>query len=202
DFSSWSFASPAAYTFHVNNTRNEDGITLYPSDEIQGDDYRIGNIARDLSYGLSNDADKIKAVHDFVVTTLFYDTTSVDSPLQRKKQSALAALDNGTAVCEGYTSLATALLRNMGIHAKAIAGLGDGGPHAWNNVLVDTTWLFLDTTWDDPYPLKGDPRISTKYYLLPSLTGIGGDHVPQDARPGRDIVTAAPSWRGHPDGWY
>ncbi|MEI6387822.1 MAG: transglutaminase-like domain-containing protein [Spirochaetota bacterium] len=202
DFSRWSFASPAAYTFHVNNTRSEDGITLYPSDEIQSDDFRIGNIAKDLSYGLAKDTDKIKAIHDFVVTTLYYDTLSADFPEVRKKQNALAALDNGTAVCEGYTSLATALLRNMGIRAKAIAGLGDGGPHAWNNVLVGTTWLFLDTTWDDPNPVKGDPRISTAYYLLDSLTGIGGDHVPQDQRPERDIVAGAPFWRGHPDGWY
>ncbi len=202
DFSSWSFASPAAYTFHVNNTRNEDGIALYPSDEIQSDDYRIGNIAKDLSYGLTGDTDTIKAIHDFVVTTLYYDTLSADVSAVRKKQSALAALDNGTAVCEGYTSLTTALLRNLGIRAKAVAGLGNGGAHAWNNVLVSGSWLFLDATWDDPSLVPGDSRISYSYYLLPSLTGIGGDHVPQDQRPERDLVTAVPSWRGHPDGWY
>ena len=137
-----------------------------------------------------------------MVTNLYYDTASFNDPSQRKKQDALASLNNGTAVCEGYTSLMSALLRCVGIHAKAISGLGNGGAHAWDNVYMGSTWLLLDATWDDPYPLQGDPRISYDYYLLASLTGIGGDHVPQDQRIGRQVLVAIPTWRGHPDGWY
>ena len=198
DFSGWSY-STTAYAFQVTNTRDEDGIFRYPSGGVQSDDFLIGNIQRDLTFALDDERDKIKAIHDYVVQALYYDDASlVDG--QRKKQDALSTLANGTGVCEGYTSLTTALLRSAGIPARAVSGTA-GGPHAWNNILVDGSWLFLDSTWDDPYE-QGDDSVRYEYFLLTDLTGIAGDHAPEDLRIGRAIVVCAPRWRGLPDGWY
>ncbi len=205
DYGALSYSSNPVYTFNVTNTRDEDGTFRYPSDEIQSDDFRIANIARDLTFGLVGTRDKIKAIHDYVVQTLYYDDASLTAG-QRRKQDAISSLVNGTGVCEGYTSLTDALLRSAGIPAKAVSGRAvtatENIAHAWTNVLVDGTWLFLDSTWDDPYPLKGDSSIRYNYYLLASLTGVGGDHVPEDQRPGRATGSNPPSWRGYPDGWY
>ncbi|MDP3179811.1 MAG: transglutaminase-like domain-containing protein, partial [Spirochaetaceae bacterium] len=149
---------------------------------------------------LENERDKIKAIHDYVVKTLYYDHASLVVD-QRKKQDALSTLLNGTGVCEGYTSLTAALLRSAGIPARAVSGDTAGGAHAWNNILVEGSWLFLDSTWDDPYE-QGDDSVRHKYYLLTDLTGIASDHTPQDLRIGRGIAVGAPRWRGLPDGWY
>ena len=201
DYHSCSYSGPA-YTFHVNNTRDEDGTFLYPSAAIQSDDYQVSNLARRLTFGLTQKTDQIKALHDYVVTYLYYDQDSLVAG-RRKKQDALSVMKNGTAVCEGYTSLMSALLRASGFRAKAVSGSVSGGAHAWDNVLVDGSWLFLDSTWDDPYTFQGDPRISYTYFLLSSLTGVNGDHDPQEERSGRAIVAAVnPKWRGYPDGWY
>jgi uncharacterized protein YjdB/transglutaminase-like putative cysteine protease len=202
DYNAWSYYPQAAYTFHVNNTRDESGVFLYPSDAIQSDDFRVSNIANDLTYGITDAQAKIKAIHDYVVKLIYYDNDSLADG-QRKKQDTLSVLNNGTGVCEGYTSLANALLRAVGIRAKCVSGQGGGGPHAWTNVLLDGTWLFMDCTWDDPYP-QGDYSVRYKYFLLTSMTGIADDHKPEDDRAGRGLVVAvkAPSWRGRPNGWY
>jgi transglutaminase-like putative cysteine protease len=199
DYNNFTYSPSAIYTFHANNTRDESGIFLYPSDAVQSDDFRISNIASDLTFGLTDSQAKIKAVHDYVVKGLYYDDASLLDG-HRKKQDALSTLDNATGVCEGYTSLTNALLRAAGIHAKCVSGTA-GGAHAWTNVLVEGSWLFLDSTWDDPYP-EGDYSIRYKYFLLTSLTGIDGDHTPLGERAERDVAIPAPSWRGRPNGWY
>lgn len=203
DFSGGSFWQPPLYNFTVNNTCNEDGVFLYPSAPIQSDDFAISNLRNDLAAGLGTVTDRIKAFHDYVVRYLHYDHDSlVDG--KRKKQDALSVLANGTAVCEGYTTLMTALLRADGIRTKAVSGYATESEvcHAWNNLLLDGTWYFLDATWDDPYE-EGDNRVRYKYYMLTSLDGIDGSHTWSSDRVDRAIGTVGiPAWRGYPDGWY
>jgi hypothetical protein len=200
DFGGWSYSVTPRYSFIINNIRDEDGVFFYPSAAIQSDDFTISNIRNDLTVGLANKTDRIKSFHDYVVQYLHYDYDSL-YPGQRKKQDTLSTLANGTAVCEGYTSLMAALLRSDGIRTKAVSGYA-GGAHAWNNLLLDGIWYFLDATWNDPYE-EGDDRVRYDYYLLTTLDGINGDHTAVNDRPDRAIgVVGNPSWQGMPDGWY
>lgn len=184
--------STLLYKFTVTNTRDEYGQFLYPSDYSQSDDIVLQNKAVELTYNLTNEDDKIKAIYDFVVKRNHYDFDSTNEG-QRKKQDALSVFNNQMGVCEGYTMLFTALARANGIQTKIIYGLavtqtGNVG-HAWNNILYQNSlWKFVDSTWGDPVPNDTDPNsVTYKYYMLDDMTGIGGDHIPSNEGGGRSV---------------
>ncbi|WP_158629969.1 transglutaminase domain-containing protein [Cohnella sp. AR92] len=101
---------------------------------------------------------KVKAVHDWILLNVAYDRTL-------QKHSAYDALAKGTAVCQGYASLAYRLLKDAGVETRIAEGTVSTGAHAWNLVKLDGKWYHLDTTFDDPVPdVKG--RTTYSYYLL------------------------------------
>ncbi|WP_147635126.1 transglutaminase domain-containing protein [Treponema pectinovorum] len=164
-------------TFTVTNTRNEDGTWLYPSNYVQSDDIAVMNKAADLTAGLTTTKDKIKALHDFIVTSTVYDFDSFQIPGKRKRQDASAVLEYGMAVCEGYSNLSAALLRSLGVQIKIISS--QAADHAWNNVNVGTAdspvWTLLDCTWDDP-AIDGNKDAGSLFviydnFLLADLSG-------------------------------
>ncbi len=168
-------------TFTVNNTREEDGTFLYPSSVVQGDDITIMNKAVDLTAGLTGTTAKIKAVHDWIVTSNYYDQDSL-IPGKRKRQDALAVMEYGMCVCEGYANLTAALLRNCGIQVKFISS--NSLNHAWNQVNVGTEanpdWRLLDSCWDDPIFDDGKNHsdyVSYENFLLPDLEGGSKPHT-------------------------
>ncbi len=189
-----------AVTFTVNNTRNEDGTWLYPSSVVQADDINIMNKAADITYGLETAYDKAKAIHDWIVLNHFYDMDSFGTPY-RKRQDAVAVMEYGMAVCEGYANLACALIRNCGIEVKFISSTSM--VHGWNHVNVGTAdnpaWRLLDCTWDDPIGdnLPAD-FIRWDNCLVEDLYGGNGFHAAtdQEASIGRSISIS----RGHDDG--
>lgn len=142
--------SATSVKFTVQNTRDEDGSWLYPSNYVQSDDIAIMNKAMELTADLTDNTDKIKALHDYVVTATVYDNASYSGA--RKRQDASAVLEYGMAVCEGYANLSAALLRSIGVQTKIISS--SAANHAWNNVNVGTAdsadWRLFDCTWDDP----------------------------------------------------
>ncbi len=191
----------ASYEFTVNNTRDEDGTFCYPSCPIQSDSRMIYNLTSWITKDKTNDEEKIKAIHDFVIKFLHYDNDSLESG-KRKKQDAISTFYNKTGVCEGYTSLMVAMLRSIGYKAKAIAGEGlsggEWGGHAWLEVKTGSKWKFIDPTWDDPTNMGGD-YVGYDYFYLDE-TPV--DHTWKDDRPGRSIESTQPQFRGYPNGWY
>ena len=199
------FEKYPAVTFTVTNTRDEDGTWLYPSSVVQADDINIMNKAADITYGFETAYDKAKAIHDWIVLNHFYDMDSTGGGT-RKRQDAVAVMEYGMAVCEGYANLAAALIRNCGIEVKYISsGYID---HGWNHVNVGTAnepdWRLLDCTWDDPIGKPAD-FIQWENCLIEDLNG-GSDnpslsvkgHAASDQKEsiGRSISIG----RGHDDG--
>lgn len=191
------FKDYPAVTFTVNNTRDEDGTWLYPSSVVQADDINIMNKAADITYGLETAYDKAKAIHDWIVLNHFYDYDSFNTPNNRKRQDAVAVMEYGMAVCEGYANLAAALIRNCGIEVKFISSISMN--HGWNHVNVGTAdnpdWRLLDCTWDD---FRGADSISWNNCLVEDLYGGYESHAAtdQEASIGRSISIS----RGHDDG--
>lgn len=100
---------------------------------------------------------KVKAIHDWIVGNVAYDST-----LQR--YTAYEALTTGLAVCQGYSLLAYRMLKAAGINTLIIEGQVDTGNHVWNMVQLDSKWQHLDITWDDPLPDRPD-TVSYDYFL-------------------------------------
>ena len=185
--------SKPSVEFTVNNTRDEDGTYLYPSSVIQCDNMEIMNKAADLTAGLTDTKAKIKIIHDWIVTSKFYDLDSRYGSGSRKRQDAVAVMEYGMCVCEGYANLTAALLRNCGIQVKYISS--PSLDHAWNEVNVGTLdsqdWRLLDSTWDDPILSTGDGGpyyVSYDNYLLEDLTGGSESHNGGEASTSRAVT--------------
>lgn len=61
--------------------------------------------------------------------------------------TAYCALENGYAVCDGYTSLLNMLLNLDGIDCEGRLGNAGGGLHEWTYAKLDGEWLNVDVTW-------------------------------------------------------
>ncbi|CAM3986657.1 transglutaminase [Paenibacillus alkaliterrae] len=118
-----------------------------------------------------NDHEKIKAIHDWIVTNVEYDQSLTH-------YTAYAAVIRGEAVCQGYALLGYKMLKEAGIPVLIAEGTVNTGEHAWNMVQLDGRWYHLDLTWDDPItkPAEGkkptapvvkssDGTIRYNYYL-------------------------------------
>lgn len=152
---------------------------------------------------ISDKRELVKALHDYVVLRLHYDTpTSLltgEAALTRPSQQADDVFAARTGVCEGYARLMKALGDAAGLEVAFITGYirdarrnsGDastddaikhaleGNLHAWNAVKIDGTWLFVDATWDDPVTDDGSQRLSETYLFTPPRL-FGLDHFPEE----------------------
>ncbi|PGV60351.1 S-layer protein [Bacillus cereus] len=111
--------------------------------------------------------EKVKAIHDYVVKHVSYDTSF-------QAYTAYEALANRSAVCQGYALLTYQLLKEAGVEGHIVTGTGNGQPHAWNLVKIEGKWYHLDTTFDDPIP-DVEGRVTYSYYNL-SDEQIAKDH--------------------------
>ncbi|MBS7262405.1 MAG: hypothetical protein KIG36_02225 [Eubacteriales bacterium] len=112
-----------------------------------------------------SDYEKALALHDALARHVVYDLAVSD-------QSAYSATVLGTGVCAGYARSYQYLLQAVGISAWTISGLGNGGSHAWNAVVLNGRRYYTDVTWDDG---EDDGAVSYAYFNLPAAR-IAEDH--------------------------
>ena len=113
------------------------------------------------------DEQKVKAVHDYVITNSVYDILCYDeSDTCDTDHSAIGVLFDGNAVCEGYAHAVDIMLRALRIPTFRISS----EDHQWNAVLIDDIWYHLDVTWDDPAGTPGIDYLEYDYYLIDTVT--------------------------------
>ncbi|XEC95480.1 transglutaminase domain-containing protein [Paenibacillus tarimensis] len=118
---------------------------------------KVKNTVKSIIKPEMNDHEKVKAIHDWIIFNVKYDG-------QLKRYTAYEAIVSGKAVCQGYSLLASKMLKEAGIKNRIIEGEVSTGDHAWNLVLINGTWYHLDVTWDDPLPDRGN-QAAYNYYL-------------------------------------
>ena len=97
----------------------------------------------------SDDYTKIKTIYDYICANVTYDYANLENDAYTLKYTAYAALNNGTAVCQGYATLLYRMLLRAGVDCRVITGVDDNNePHAWNIVALDGIYYNLDSTWD------------------------------------------------------
>lgn len=135
---------------------------------------KIDSVISQIISGGMNREQKIRAVHDYIVSNVTYDYTythySVDDAMLR-----------GTSVCQGYADSFYIFMTELGIPCQVITGTADNGlssgGHAWNAVQLENgEWYFVDATWDDPQ----DNR-TYDYYLI-TASKIGTNHFMEECR--------------------
>lgn len=106
--------------------------------------------------------EKERAIHDYLCDTVDYKTDYELSGFS-ENDSAIGAMLNGRADCDGYADAFAMLCEMAGLQAQRISGqcLTDGrwGEHMWNAVQINGAWCFVDVTGDDQ-----DTRIEYFYF--------------------------------------
>ncbi len=91
---------------------------------------------------------KIKAVYEYLINRVDYDTVTTSNP---RNQSAVSALIDKSSVCAGYSRAFQYILHRMGRFCTYVTGnITGGGEHAWNIVRIDGNYYNVDVTWGDP----------------------------------------------------
>ena len=151
-----------------------------------GDETSPEAVARYISARVTNPFERVKALHDWVVTRLRYDSASITGV--RKAQDAQSVFRSRLGVCEGYARLLVELGKHSGDRFIYVTGevreehgeLAAVG-HAWNAVEVQGAWYLVDATWDDPVMNDGSDAYRTDYLFIPAeLAGL--NHFPDEPR--------------------
>ncbi|MDE7274501.1 MAG: hypothetical protein K2N95_15855 [Lachnospiraceae bacterium] len=142
---------------------------------------KIYDLAETITKDCTTDSQRINAVHDWMVRNIAYDYDNyLASSIPDCSYTQEGAILYGIAVCSGYAHTFSSFMDVLGIESEYISGQGNGGGHAWNRVMLNGRWLYIDVTWDDPVPDRGpNAPIRYTYYLVEDPT-FGGTHVPDE----------------------
>ena len=179
-------APPTTPTFVTDGhwpqvAERSDSIDTVPADL----EHDFGAVARYLVSVEPDDFARVKALHDFVGDRLTYDHAAARREIARPPQDAESVFAAGTAVCEGYARLLSAMADAAGLEIDYVVGVVhgrawewdvDGSGHAWNAAHIEGAWYLLDPTWDDT-----DDAYGTDYLFTPP-EAFSVTHLPDDAR--------------------
>lgn len=87
------------------------------------------------------DYDKALYVYETLVTDVDYEEYS------KNNQNIISAFINHKTICQGYAYATQYLLEKLGIQCTTVEGTADGENHAWNLVMLDGSYYYIDTTW-------------------------------------------------------
>lgn len=135
-------------------------------------------IVSEVAQTARNEYETALGLHDALICRVTYDFN--DTIGQDSRDTAVGALVNGRAECDGYADAYYLLCSLAGIPAGYQHGssLGEEGwiGHMWNVIRWDGLWYQTDVTWDDlnwdSYPQMGSYR-----YFSVSADMMGENHV-------------------------
>ena len=181
----------------------ESGATpVFSSDTSSG--YLIYNLAKNILNEIISDEmtdyEKVRSIFDYVAYNSVYDYQIV-SPLASTYMGTNpytaytsfyleGVLEDGMAVCDGFSKTFTLLTNMEGIRSVRIVGTANGGGHAWNKVLLDNKWYVVDITWTELETEHYFTGASTEYlthkYFLVSDAEIDSTHTPDPSQASKD----------------
>lgn len=172
----------AALWNHYKTRGLQEGRTAYGTSYNVDAKLKVFDTAASITNDRMSDRDKIKAVHDWIVNHTRYDKENFDNDtIPEDSYSIAGVMLNGKAVCSGYAVTFDYFMYVLGIEHEHVSGnatnsSGLTGGHAWNRVLLDNQWYYVDCTWDDPVRSDGKDELRYTYYLI-SNEQISKDHV-------------------------
>lgn len=173
----------ALWNHYKNYGVYENRIVYGTTDEVNAK-LKVFDVAAGITDNHMSDRDKVKAVHDWIINNTVYDYQNyLNDTIPAASYEIQGVMLNGTAVCSGYAKAFDYFMYVLGIEHQYLTGVAyngeESGGHAWNRVMIDGNWLYIDCTWDDP---AGGTKnyLLYDYYLIP-YGEMSRDHVLEKA---------------------
>lgn len=148
DYGGLFWVSGYAYTQYLKNEKVTDlafapkyTMDVTKRQQIQQE---IDTVVDAMLSGISisdSDYDKVKYVYDTLIKTTDYDLEAENN------QNIISVFIGKKTVCQGYACATQYLLNLLGMQSAIVLGQANGQSHAWNLVLIDHEYYYLDTTW-------------------------------------------------------
>ncbi len=90
-----------------------------------------------------DDYGRVKYLYESLIVRTEYELESPDS------QNICSVLLGGKSVCQGYAKTLQYLCQRLGIPALLVTGRIKGQGHAWDLLMLDGEWYYVDPTWGD-----------------------------------------------------
>lgn len=81
----------------------------------------------------------------YVYQTLIEEVDYVEG--SENNQNIISVFLNHETICQGYAYATQYLLEKLGIPCTTVVGTAEGESHAWNLVILDGEYYYIDTTW-------------------------------------------------------
>lgn len=139
----------------------------YSNEEVQTFLQQIEEKKKEILNGIdinASDYDKTKYVYDYIIDNTKYKSFSKDN------QNILSVLLYGDSVCAGYAKTMQYLLTELGVKSHLLIGVVNEsqGTHAWNMVMMDGEYYYIDATYGDPVSEDGEDLKTYAYFALTS----------------------------------
>ena len=105
-------------------------------------DSEVSRIASEAS-NLKTDIEKYLYIHNFLIQNITYGAENTD-----KDNNIYGAFVLKNTLCTGYSEAFCRIAEMLGLKAWVVTS--DKLGHAWNIVLLDGRYYFVDCAWDDP----------------------------------------------------
>ncbi|OPL08695.1 MAG: hypothetical protein AVO33_08940 [delta proteobacterium ML8_F1] len=115
--------------------------------------------ARELTRDLATQAEKIDAIHSYVIENIVYDYQKARTVKGNYVPSVEGTFEIASGICYDYASLMAGMLRSIGVPTKVAVGYVGTVYHAWNEIYLEETgeWITVDATQDAIYSKYGLP---------------------------------------------
>lgn len=173
----------SGYEYHTYSSAGEVlGIEFLPNymlakDERDKVQQQIDGVVAQWLAGVSasdSDYQKSKYIFETLIAQVDYDSHS------QENQNIISVFLHQKTVCQGYANAVSYLCEQLELPCIIVTGTADGQPHAWNVVLLDGEYYFLDVTWGNSRYLATEHREekSVNYgYLNATSEEMSATHV-------------------------
>ncbi len=130
--------------------------------------------AAELTQGMTDPLEKVKAVYEYVVKNFTYDKKLAASVKSGYLPVLDTVLDKKTGICFDYAAVMTGMLRSQGVPCKLVVGYAGKAYHAWISVWseadgwIDAAVYFDGTSWqrmDPTFASSGKQSASIMKYI-------------------------------------
>lgn len=129
---------------------DEDRVFVYPSQYVwYTHDKNAVKLSFDLCEGLTDPAEKVQKIYDYLVWYLDYDNAKAKTVPKGYIPDLDEILELKKGICFDYAGLMAAMCRAQGIPVRLVIGYvqPDGVYHAWNQAYYNGQWNWLDATF-------------------------------------------------------